>query len=390
MKTHIHKPIQLKNTTTLSVGREAGAPAQKIQLPHIPMRLSLKLLAVLVSASFCLQASAATITVINTSDSGAGSLRQAISDSSSGDTINFNSSLNGQTITLTSGELLINKNLTITGPGANLLAINGNAAGRVFEITSGIDVTISGLTITNGNSGGDYGGGIYNQGTLTVTNSTLSGNSAGAGGGGGIMNDGRFGSAATMTITNSRLSGNSASAGGGILNSATSPGSATLTITNSTLSGNSASGGGGIYNLGDSSGSATLTITNSTLSGNSATYGGGMYNLVYVSGSATANFGSTMLNVGGASGENIFNNSGTVTSLGYNLSSDAAGGDGTTGPGGFLNATGDQRNTDPLLGPLQDNGGPTFTHALLAGSPAINAGDPNFDPNSFTPPLLYD
>ena len=330
MKTHIHKPIQLKNTTTLSVGREAGAPAQKIQLPHIPMRLSLKLLAVLVSASFCLQASAATITVINTSDSGAGSLRQAISDSSSGDTINFNSSLNGQTITLTSGELLINKNLTITGPGANLLAINGNAAGRVFEITSGIDVTISGLTITNGNSGGDYGGGIYNQGTLTVTNSTLSGNSAGAGGGGGIMNDGRFGSAATMTITNS------------------------------------------------------------TLSGNSATYGGGMYNLVYVSGSATANFGSTMLNVGGASGENIFNNSGTVTSLGYNLSSDAAGGDGTTGPGGFLNATGDQRNTDPLLGPLQDNGGPTFTHALLAGSPAINAGDPNFDPNSFTPPLLYD
>src|SRR5436853_2751147 len=100
-------------------------------------------LAVLVSASFCLQASAATITVINASDSGAGSLRQAISDSSSGDTINFDSSLNGQTITLTTGELLINKNLTITGPGANLLAINGNAAGRVFDITS--DVTISGL-----------------------------------------------------------------------------------------------------------------------------------------------------------------------------------------------------------------------------------------------------
>src|SRR6266571_8497374 len=145
MKTHIHKPIQLKNTTTLSVGREAGgAPAQKIQLPHMPMKLSLKLLATLVSASFCLQASAATITVINTSDSGAGSLRQAISDSSSGDTINFDSSLNGQTITLTSGELLIDENLTITGPGANLLAVNGNAADRVFEIISGIDVTISG------------------------------------------------------------------------------------------------------------------------------------------------------------------------------------------------------------------------------------------------------
>src|SRR5437773_7884855 len=113
------------------------------------MKLSLKLLATLVSASFCLQASAATITVINTSDSGAGSLRQAISDSSSGDTINFDSSLNGQTITLTSGELLINKNLTITGPGADQLAINGNAASSVFHIKSG--VTISGLTITNGN-----------------------------------------------------------------------------------------------------------------------------------------------------------------------------------------------------------------------------------------------
>src|SRR6266496_3534151 len=141
-----------------------------INLPSFPlisMKLSLKLLAVLVSASFCLQASAATITVINTSDSGAGSLRQAISDSSSGDTINFDSSLNGQTITLTSDELFINKNLTITGPGANLLAINGNTANRVFDIGSGITVTISGLTITNGNAGYE-GGGIYNQGTLTI------------------------------------------------------------------------------------------------------------------------------------------------------------------------------------------------------------------------------
>ncbi len=195
-----------------------------------PMKLSLKLLASLVSASFCLQASAATITVINTSDSGAGSLRQAISDSSSGDTIDFDSSLNGQTITLTSGELLIDKNLTITGPGANQLAINGNAAGRVFEITSGIDVTISGLTITNGNA--LFGGGIYNVGhSLTIANSTLSGNSARKAG--GIYNQGT-----TLTITNSTLSGNSASVGngGGIYNQV----GAASTIANSTLSGNSA------------------------------------------------------------------------------------------------------------------------------------------------------
>jgi hypothetical protein len=85
---------------------------------------------------------------------------------------------------------------------------------------------------------------------------------------------------------------------------------------------------------------------------------------------------NTILNAG-ASGENIFNNSGTVTSHGYNLSSD----DG----GGYLTGPGDQINTDPLLGPLQDNGGPTLTHALLPGSPAINAGDPNF-----TLPPVYD
>jgi hypothetical protein len=322
----------------------------------------------LVSASFCLQASAATITVINTSDSGAGSLRQAISDSSSGDTVNFDSSLNGQTITLTSGELLINKNLTITGPGANLLAINGNAAGRVFDITSGINVTISGLTITNGNAG--VGGGILNGATLTITNSTLSGNSA-SNAGGGIFNSGT-----TLTITNCTLSGNSGgdSGGGGIFNYS----GTTLTITNSTLSGNSAGVGAAGVGGGILTSGTTLTITNSTLSGNSTTYnnGGGIANV-----GTTVEIGNTILKTG-ALGENIFNYFGTVTSNGYNLSSD----DG----GGFLTATGDQINTDPLLGPLQNNGGPTFTHELLAGSPAIDAGDPNFDPNSFTPPLLYD
>jgi len=344
---------------------------------HIPMKLSLKLLATLVSASFCLQVSAATFTVMNTSDSGAGSFRLAISDSSSGDTINFNSSLNGQTITLTSGELLVNKNLTITGPGANQLAINGNAASRVFNISSGITVTIFGLTITNGNAGFGFGGGIYNQGTLTITNCTLSGNSATTGFGGGIANGGIAG--ASMRITNSTLSGNSAGlVGGGIYISYYS----TLIVLNSTLSGNSAaSDGGGIYN----NYYTTLAIFNSTLSGNSATYNGGsIYNRL-----AELDISDTILTAG-ASGENIFNLSATVISWGYNLSNDAAGGDATTGPGGLLNATGDQRNTDPLLGPLQDNGGPTFTHALLVGSPAIDAGDPNFDPNNFTPPLITD
>jgi len=93
---------------------------------------------------------AATITVTNTSDSGAGSLRHALADAVDGDMINFNSSLNGQTITLTSGQLVVNESATISGPGADQLAVDANDASRVFYIASGKDVTISRLTITNG------------------------------------------------------------------------------------------------------------------------------------------------------------------------------------------------------------------------------------------------
>src|SRR5206468_1730823 len=93
-------------------------------------------------------------------------------------------------------------------------------------------------------------------------------------------------------------------------------------------------------------------------------------------GHALVNISNTILNAG--SGGNLFNNgNGMIASLGYNLSSDNG--------SGYLIGPGDQINTDPLLGPLQDNGGPTFTHGLLPGSPAIDAGDPNF-----TPPPFYD
>ena len=122
--------------------------------------------------------------------------------------------------------------------------------------------------------------------------------------------------------------------------------------------------GGAIYNARE------LTLGNNTFSRNSATQGGGIYN------ASSIGISNTILDEG-AAGENIFNQGGPITSAGYNLSSD----DG----GGYLNGPGDQINTDPLLGPLQDNGGPTFTHELLAGSPAMDAGDP-----SFTPPPWYD
>ena len=96
--------------------------------------------------------------------------------------------------------------------------------------------------------------------------------------------------------------------------------------------------------------------------------------------SGTFAISNTSLKATGALGGNIYNSNGAINSLGYNLSSDAAGGDGTTVPGGFLDKPGDIRNTEPSLGLLKDNGGPTFTHELLAGSPAIDAGDPNFTP----------
>ena len=322
-------------------------------------------------ALFCsvsMSAHADIITVTNTNDSGPGSLRQALVDSHDGDTINFDPGVTGQTVTLTSGELLISKNITISGPGANLLAVSRAAKApffRIFHVMSGHTVTIEGLMISNGSVFNGFGGGILNdQSALTMDSCALTGNSAlgQQGFGGGIFSNGSgAGGNASLTITNSALSGNAATNGGAIENDGSS-GMAHLTISNSTLSGNSENG---IF----SDGRGTITITNSTLSENSAV-GISMF-------SGMLDIGNTILKAA-ASGVNLnIGKLATVTSHGYNLSSD----DG----GGFLTGPGDQINTDPLLGPLQDNGGPTSTHALLPGSPAIDAGNPNF-----TPPPFYD
>ena len=300
------------------------------------------------ACALTLSAHATVIVVTNTNDSGPGSMRQALAVANDGDTIDA-TGISG-VISLTTGELLVSTSVTINGAGADVLAVEGNASIRVFRIGSDKTVTISDLTIRNGQ--GDFGGGILNgaASTLTITNSTLSGNFGAFGG--GAYNEG------TLFILNSTISGNTSNEGGGIYNAST------LTITNSTFSGNTAGGGGASINLG------TLQITNSTLSGNSANFAGGIFNL------GPLQIGNTILNAG-ASGANIYSNGEPVTSLGYNISSDNG--------NGFLNGPGDQVNTDPLLGPLQDNGGPTFTHALLPGSPAINAGNP-----AFTPPPFFD
>jgi hypothetical protein len=243
------------------------------------------------------------------------------------------------------------------------------------------------MTIADSMISDNSGPGVSNfTGFLTVLNSTLSSNSAGQSSNGGAIRSGTFFKApADVTVMNSTISENTApDVGGGIaggywgvsiMNSTISGNSAGdsggginasfLRIMNSTISGNSASNNGGGIDTGGA------LITNSTISGNSAYSGGGIYNYL-----RNLEISNTILNAG-ASGENIFNNGGTVTSHGYNISSDNG--------GGYLTGPGDQINTDPLLAPLQDNGGPTLTHMPLPGSPVIDAGDPNF-----TPPPLRD
>jgi hypothetical protein len=276
--------------------------------------------------------------------------------------------------TLTIATSILDSNSAVGTNGFGGGIYNDGAGGSATANIRSSSLRANSAIGTNG-----YGGGVYNDGSthgnaiLQISTSTLNGNSAAGsdGAGGGVYNDG-FGGSATLTIATSTLNTNVAEFGAGIYNDGESSGTATATVSASTLSGNSArTSGGGIYNDGSSSGSATLKISASTVSANSAgTSGGGIYNDAAL-GTATLEIGSTILNAG-SSGENIFNDHGSITSRGYNLSSDAG--------GGFLTSSTDQINRNPLLGPLQANGGPTFTHELLPGSPAIDKGKRNVIP----------
>ena len=353
-------------------------------------------------------AHAATLTVDTNADENDGScaddcsLRDAIALAAGGDTIDFASSLSGQTIHLAS-TLNINKNLTIDGSSlASPMTISGDTGGegtgdvRVFYIFSGKTVTFQDLRIVKGvagvgggiinygtltvtdcelsdNSPADYGGGIYNTGTLTVTDSTFSDNSADYDGG-GIHNTG-----GTLTVTNSTFSGNtSVGDGGGIF----SGGTGTLTITNSTFSSNSADygSGGGIYNTG-----GTLTVTNSTFSGNtSSDYGGGIFNgsagtLTVINSTFSEN-----LAAGGGGGGIYSSNTLNLSNVILANSSSSTGGDcvNSATMGTDINNLIESHSgcgtpvstADPALGALADNGGPTQTMALHYDSPAIDAG----------------
>ena len=222
-----------------------------------------------------------TLTVTNTLDSGHGSLRFEIAHANKNAIIEFAPSLDGQTITLTSGELDITTGLTIQGPGAGQLTISGGKNSRVFDVNASAPVVLSGLTVTGGDGvasallaypyDGD-GGGILNLSTLTLSGCVVSGNSVNGLGwspelfGGGIYNAG------TLTLTGCTISNNSAFGanvdfssgyGGGIYNAGT------LTVSTSTLSGNVAYNGfgGGILNAG------TLTVSTSTFNSNFDDFG---------------------------------------------------------------------------------------------------------------------
>ena len=302
-------------------------------------------------------ATASAQVVTNTADSGPGTLRSAITNAASGAVITFDPSLSGATITL-SNTLAINTNLTIDAsalPGG--IQINGNGSVQIFIVATNITVFLNSLTITNGYSIND-GGGIFNYGTLTLTNCTVSGNSAPGGLGGGIFNyyEG------TLALNQCTLSGNS---GGGIFNNGL------LTLNQCTLSGNSAPYGigGGIYNFEGS----TTSLSQCTLSGNSGTFGGGG---IFNYGATLTMKNTVVAGNGGRPGADIYNdNSATLTYGGSNLVQSVDNpGSTITGPAPLTNA--------PDLAPLGSYGGPTQTMPPLPGSPAIGAG--SVAANTFT------
>lgn len=341
----------------------------------------------------------------------------AISKASGDDTIRMGTGI-------FTGTYSIYKNLTIVGAGRESTILDGNREGRVWSSTQ--DLTLEDLTIRNGLTSDIFGGGIYNYGMLTLSNTLIISNSSGLGG--GINNRG------SVLLINSTVTGNHADGeGGGIYNYS----SAVLTVTNSLIAGNDGNNGGGISNyfggvvlldstIGDNSsissaggiysigGTAVLsattvhsnetdgtgggiyisqavfTITNTTISSNSSVTAGGIYvqgdSKLTILNSTIAN--NQKVSAGGAGGISnsptgiidlknsiLANNdgyqcagSGGWNSYGHNLSSDTR---------CQFFETGDLVGTDPLLAPLADYGGSTWTHALMPGGPAIDAGDNN-------------
>jgi hypothetical protein len=329
------------------------------------------------------------IVVTNLADSGAGSLRQAILEVDNGGIITFDPSLAGATLALTGGPLVLARDVTIDASAAPGISLDGGAADRLVIVEAGAEVTVRELTITNG-YGFQLAGGILNNGMLTLERVAVTGNTMTTDGGdfwqggAGIYN----GENSSLRLLDSTVSDNdSGYAGGGVYSFF----GTTTVIEGSTISGNTAADvGGGLRNLGN------LTMINSTVSGNVSTawHGGGIFHtdgelslthstfsanvapagtasgiLVATFGApASATLANTIVEGNGAAPACAIEGGGaaTISSAGGNIDTDGS---------CNLAAAGDQPATDPLLQPLGDNGGPTETHALGAGSPAVDAAD---------------
>ena len=335
------------------------------------------------------------ITAANSNTASGATAGECGAGSSDSDTI----SLTGVTGTITLTSVLpgIASEMTISGPGVSQLTVSGNNSFRVFKISlSSGTVNFSGLTISNGRANMDVGGGIYNEraANVNVTASTISHSFAVLGGGIGNSSTGTF------TITNSTVNNNTASTaagcynGSGILNvigstfnnniaqgsgqgiggngGAINTGSNALNVINSTLHNNTAfGGGGGIYN---NSPDAKINISNSTLTQNFAVANGG--GAVNNNNGGTVKFVNSIITDNGSQlGADLL---GSFVSLGHNFLGDISGSSGftlgTNNPNGDLVGASFAR-VFLILGPLQNNGGPTQTRALLPGSRAIDAGD---------------
>src|ERR1044071_9162559 len=369
--------------------------------------------------------SAATLLVSNNNDNGVGSLRQAIQDNKTlggSNTIVFSAVVTGA-ITLTTGELVIsNTTVTIIGPSPDVLAVSGNYSSRVFVIEPYSTVSISGLSIINGSIAVGDGGGIASvDSSLTLSNCIISGNSCYDGSGSGVFIEGydptRY-PIGTNRFINCIISSNRVSAdfgggnGGGIYIS-----DAYLTAINCFLTGNHAIFGGGVFTARFNAG-----FNNCTFSDNTAVDGGGIYvnefgNLGltnctaaqnHITGSGGAvfvlaennNYGHATV-IGSTIASNridsfqSYNSGGGISSYaGVFMANSIVAGNtapsapdcqgsfdsrydligNTNGASGFNPNYGDLINVDPMLGPLQDNGGPTPTMAPLQGSPAIEKG----------------
>jgi hypothetical protein len=324
------------------------------------------------------------------------------------DTVYFDSGLSGQTITLSQATALsISTNLTINGLGENLLAIDGSGNAGVFTITSAT-VILNSLAITGGgefSSGAiralsstislsnstvseNYGGGIFaNSGSIILSHSTVSGNSRGgviaytssvslnnSTVSGNYLGGIRATNDSNVSLNNSTVSGNSSRFyGGGICVTQYS----SVSLSNTTVSGNSSGDyGGGIWAF-----TGTVDLSNSTVSGNSAANNGGG---IYAFFSSVGLSNSIVAGNVAPTGAEIINSSSTVTANDANLFGDASHVNNAAAFGNFTPGAMDinANSTDGLgiplvsiLSPLANNGGPTQTHALVVGSPALDMGN---------------